>query len=123
MRTLIFSIAILLISCQSTTKNLGEQFTPKAPLSVDALLAEVQTSGGVKDVQVQGKVEKSCMSEGCWFTIRDASGKEVLFNVKDKKFKVPVNSPGQTVIVLADAARDTSSEQKTELLVRGMRFP
>ena len=67
-------------------------------------------------------MEKSCMTEGCWFTIRDASGKEVLFNVKDKKFRVPVNSPGQAVILLADATQDTSVEQRSVLSVRGMRF-
>src|SRR3954470_13524537 len=95
----------LLTACMSTTKNLGEAFTPKNPVSIDALLQRVSTEKSVEGVQVEGKVEKSCMSEGCWFTLKDQSGKEVHLDVKDKKFKVPTNSPGQNVIVLADAAQ------------------
>ena len=122
MRTIILSTILLLSGCMSTTKNLGEPFTVKTPVTVDALLTQLGTTDPINDIQVEGKVEKSCMSEGCWFTIKDGKGNEVLFNVKDKKFRVPVNSPGMHVVVLADASRDSSSQQKALLSVRGMRF-
>ena len=123
MRTslLILLIAIL-VGCMSTTKHFGQVFEPKAPVTVDSLITALHDKGSLKDVQVEGKVEKSCMSEGCWFTILDANGKEVLFNIKDKRFRVPVNSPGQSVVVLADASLDTSAEHNPELSVKGMRF-
>jgi hypothetical protein len=116
------SIVAGLIACQSTTKNFGEPFTPKDPVTVDALLKQVSIAGHLSDIQVEGKVVKSCMTEGCWFTLANGSGDEVLFTVKDKKFRVPVNSPGESVIVLADAVQDTSAAGKALLSVKGMRF-
>ena len=46
----------------------------------------------------------------------------MLFDVQDKKFRVPTNSPGKTVIVLADAVNDSSVEQQFNLLVKGLMF-
>ncbi|MFN8297043.1 MAG: DUF4920 domain-containing protein [Chitinophagales bacterium] len=112
----------MMVACESTTKNLGEQFTVQQPVSVDEVLAQLQSNNSLKDIQIEGTIEKSCMSEGCWFTIKDTSGTEILFNVKDKKFKVPTNSPGKVAIMLADAARDTTSEQKVDLEVKGLMF-
>jgi uncharacterized protein DUF4920 len=122
MRILQVLLLISIISCQSTTKNLGEQFTVSTPIHVDSLLQQLSDKYFIKDIQVEGKIEKSCMSEGCWFTIGDKNGKEILFNVKDKKFRVPINSPGKEVIVLADAVQDTTTKQRAELSVRGLRF-
>ena len=122
MRILLIILTTAIIACQSTTKNLGEQFTPRNPVSVDSLLQQLSTVNQIKDIQVEGRVEKSCMSEGCWFTMKNAMGKEVLFNVKGKKFRIPINSPGMEVVVLADAGTDITAEQKTVLSVRGMRF-
>ncbi|MDB5228469.1 MAG: hypothetical protein JWN78_2662 [Bacteroidota bacterium] len=122
MRLLQLLLLIGVISCQSTTKNLGEQFMVKNPVSVDSVLHQLSVSNSIPDIQVEGKIEKSCMSEGCWFTIKDLGGNEILFNVKDKKFRVPINSPGKEVVVLADAASDTTSKQRAELSVRGLRF-
>lgn len=115
-------IAILFMACEQTTKNLGQTFTPQHPVSVSEVLNQVKTTSPIKDVQVEGKIEKSCMSEGCWFTIKDSSGTEITFDVQDKKFRVPTNSPGKTVIVLADAAQDNASKQKVSLSVKGMMF-
>ncbi len=121
-------LAILsLTACQSTTQHLGEQFEVKNPITVDAVLEQLKTKSEIKDIQVEGKIEKSCMSEGCWFTIKDAAGNEVLFDIKDKKFRVPINSPGKNVVVLADAyvGAALSNEGKTpknELLVKGLLF-
>lgn len=117
-----YILSILILACQSTTKNFGEQFTPKNPVTIDALLEKVTKEHSAEAVQLEGKIEKSCMSEGCWFTIKDQAGKEIRFDVKDKKFRVPTNSPGQEVVVLADATQDSTSEQEIILEVRGIRY-
>lgn len=124
MKKILYSLVFmsLIAACESTTKNLGEQFTVQQPVSVDEVLAQLKTNNSLKDIQIEGTVEKSCMSEGCWFTIKDASGTEILFNVKDKKFKVPTNSPEKVAILLADAAKDTTSEQKVDIEVKGLMF-
>ena len=124
MKNFLFSILLisLLTACESSPKNLGEQFAVKNPVSVNDVLTQLNSNNSAKDLQIEGKIEKSCMSEGCWFTIKDAGGAEILFDIKDKAFKVPTNSPGKTVIALADAAQDSSSEQKFTLSVRGLLF-
>ena len=124
MKKIFYSILLISIfsACESTTKNFGEHFIVKNPVSVNEVLLEIKRTNPVKDIQIEGIIEKSCMSEGCWFTIKDSSGNEIHFDVKDKKFKVPTNSPGQTVVVLADVSKDTNSEQKIMLSVKGMMF-
>ncbi len=117
--------ACLLFACQSTTKNMGEQFDVKTPVTIDALIKQLDSIPSVTGIQIEGKVAKSCMSEGCWFTIEDAGGTEILLDIKDKAFRVPTNSPGKTVIVLADAAKNASAkadEEPYSISVRGMRF-
>ncbi|MFN8238968.1 MAG: DUF4920 domain-containing protein [Chitinophagales bacterium] len=118
-------IACLLFACQSTTRNMGEQFEVKSPVSVDALTKQLDSIPSVTGIQIEGKIAKSCMSEGCWFTIKDAGGNEILLDIKDKSFRVPTNSPGKTVIVLADAVKNASAkadEEPYSISVRGMRF-
>lgn len=114
---------LLFVACNSTTKNLGDSFVPKNPVSVHAVIERLKAETSVSDVQIEGKISKSCTSEGCWFTIKDDStGNEVLFDVKDKKFRVPTNSPEKQVVVMADASNDSTSEQKFVLSVKGLMF-
>lgn len=124
MKKLLYALLFvsMISGCESTTKNFGQPFTVKNPVSVQEVLTQLKSSNIVSDVQIEGKIEKSCMTEGCWFTINDAAGKEVKFDVKDKKFKVPTNSPGKDAILLADATSDSTSEQKVTFSVKGMMF-
>lgn len=123
----LFFIINIITACQSTTTHLGEKFLVDKPITVDAVLEQLKSNSTLKNIQIEGKIAKSCMSEGCWFTISDVSGNEILFNVKDKKFRVPINSPGKNVVVLADAQAntDTTNTKDTptyELSVRGLLF-
>ena len=72
---------LILQACQSTTHNLGEQFLVKNPVMVDSVLTLINSENTLQDVQVEGVIQKSCMSEGCWLTIKNNSGEEILFNV------------------------------------------
>ncbi len=123
----IIIIAFNFIGCQSRTHNLGEQFVVKNPISVDSILTILNTTSVLKDLQVEGVINKSCMSEGCWLTIKDASGSEILFNVANKKFTIPMNSPGKAVVVLVDEAatiKNTEGKElpKNELDIKGLLF-
>ena len=114
---------LLFIACNSTTKNLGDSFVPKNTISVHTVTERLKSESTISNIQIEGKIEKSCTNEGCWFTIKDDSiGNEILFDVKDKKFRVPTNSSGKTVVVLADASIDSTSEQKFVLSVKGLMF-
>ncbi len=114
---------VFIISCTTTTKNLGDSFVQKNPIKVHQVITQLKIEPFIANVQIEGKIAKSCMSEGCWFTIKDdSSGNEILFDVKDKKFRVPINSPEKEVILLADASVDSASEQKFVLSVKGLMF-
>lgn len=124
MKQLFYSLllTVVFMACNNTSKNLGQTFTPENPISVNDVISQLTTKEQLKDIQIEGIVEKSCKGEGCWFTIKDANGEEIVFDVADKKFRVPTNSPGKTVIVLADATQDTTSDQKIALSVKGLMF-
>lgn len=124
MKSIFYSFFLLglMTACQSTTKQLGEPFTVSKPISVDEAILQLNATTSINDIQIEGKIEKSCMTEGCWFTIKDMSGTEIVFDVKDNKFKVPTNSPGKTAVILADLSKDSTTEQKTILSVKGMMF-
>jgi hypothetical protein len=119
--------ALLIQACQSTTHNLGEQFESKNPVTVDSILTLINSENTLQDVQVEGVIQKSCMSEGCWLTIKDKTGNEILFNVAGKKFRIPMNSPGKNVIVLVDAKATLENlkgkeSPKNEIAIKGLLF-
>ena len=118
---LLFFIAIF-TACQNASKNLGQPFTPKQPVSVSTVMGTLKTTPKLSDVQIEGVVENSCKGEGCWFTIKDSTGTEITFDIADKKFSIPKDSPGKSVIVLADATQDSTAEQKAVLSVKGLMF-
>lgn len=124
MRKILISLLTVVVfgACNNSTKNMGEQFTASSPISLDAALQQADAEEDIKNIQIEGKIEQSCMSKGCWFTLKDASGNEVLLDVLDEKFKVPTNSAGKEVVVLADIRKDSTSEQKYLLSVKGMMF-
>jgi len=124
MKKLLFIVAAiaLLVACQSGNQSFGDVFTVKQPITIDELLSKAKTDSLLKDVQIEGKIDKSCMSEGCWFTIRDANNTEILFDVKDKKFRVPTNTAGKTAVILADVQKSPSSEQSIAIEVKGLMF-
>ncbi|MCB0507791.1 MAG: DUF4920 domain-containing protein [Chitinophagales bacterium] len=113
---------LFLTACTSSSQQFGEQFKEQNPISIDEALNQLQTNPIISNVQISGKVEKSCMSEGCWFTIKNKDGNEIYLDVKDKKFRLPTNSAGKTVVLLADVQKDTSSEQGVAVLVKGLMF-
>ncbi|HPA35261.1 MAG TPA: DUF4920 domain-containing protein [Chitinophagales bacterium] len=118
----ILLLAATIVACQNTSKNLGETFTPQQPMTIDAVAAQLAQQPELKNIQIEGVVEKSCMSIGCWFSIKDEKGNAIVLDIADEQFKVPTNSPGKTVIVLADAKQDSTSEQKIAISVKGMMF-
>lgn len=124
MKSLIYALLLMgiMTACDSTTKNFGEHFVAQNPVSIDDVIRQLKTNPTLNNVQIEGKIEKNCMSEGCWFTIKDTNGTEILFDVLDKKFKVPTNSAGKHAIILADIRQDSSSEQKFAVSVKGLMF-
>lgn len=126
-------VMLLFTACNMPQPNeLGEKFETQQPMSIDDLLAELQTKPSVNNVQIQGTIYKSCMSEGCWFILKDKNGNEFYIDVKDKKFRLPNTSAGKDIIALVDASKkndiDTTEagaideNEKYVLETRGLKF-
>lgn len=110
------------MSCQTDVKSLGKKFTESNPITVDSLISKTKTATHVDGAQVSGTINKSCRSEGCWFTIKDKSGAEVYFDIKDKDFKMPLNSPERQVIALVNADTSSEAENGVSIDVKGVMF-
>lgn len=115
---LVLSLVIFLAtSCNMPEpKELGAKFEENNPISIDDLIAQLQTTPLIKAVQLKGEINKSCLSEGCWFTIKDKNGESYTIDVRDKKFRLPNSSAGKTVVALLDAKIDTTQDEPEIIL-------
>jgi hypothetical protein len=129
MRTIFLGLIMALaVGCNMPMPTeLGEKFEVDNPISIDVLLEKLQDNHEINNVQVEGEIYKSCLSEGCWLTIKDKSGNANVINVKDKKFRLPNTSAGKKAIILLDAKvgvleSDENKEPKLLLNARGIKF-
>ena len=119
---LTFFVSVIFTSCQTDVKTLGKKFTESNPISVDELISKTKAEGHLDQAQVTGKIDKSCRSEGCWFTIKDNNGAEVYLDIKDKGFKMPLNSPERQVVALVNADTSAAAESGISIDVKGVMF-
>ncbi len=122
MTSILISFFMLFSACNQEVKTLGKKFTENKPISIDSLLSQTKSSGHVEAAQVEGAIFKSCRSEGCWFTIKDKSGQEVLLEIKDKHFKMPLNSPERQAVALVNADTSADSDNGVSIDVKGIMF-
>jgi hypothetical protein len=59
--------------------------------------------------KLEGTILEVCTIKGCWMTMRDAGGEEVLVRFKDYGFFVPRNAMGRTAWVTGVPQRQTLS--------------
>lgn len=113
------------MSCQLTPTKLGEDFIEKDIMTLESVLERIRNYEQLKSVQIEGKIYKTCLSEGCWFIIKDKQANEIILRIKDKRFRIPNTSSGKNVLILLDAKVVDSSYKTSEwysLEVRGIKF-
>ena len=89
----------------------GEVKKVKDVISYDALLAKMEKTELVENVQVEGKVSAVCQAKGCWMTINseDESKQKMMVKFKDYGFFMPLDLSGSTVVMQGKAFIETTS--------------
>jgi hypothetical protein len=121
--SLILLVAISIVACnndprtklpQSGTFGVAFDTTNSTPAEdLDAIL-NITNNVGLK---ATGTIAQYCKGEGCWLTLKNKQGEEVLVNVKDKKFVLPYNIDGKTAFVNGVASRDTTEDGKAGITI------
>lgn len=62
-------------------------------------------SGNEKNVIVTATIEEICPKKGCWMTVKDEAGDEIMVFFKDYAFFVPRNASGRKVVMHGLAER------------------
>jgi hypothetical protein len=83
---------------QSGDQTFGEAFTPEAVVAYQDLSAKVTDTDSVA-VAVRGTVAEVCQSKGCWMSITNGEGEEMMVRFKDYGFFMPKDIAGREVIM------------------------
>ena len=83
---------------ESSSVAFGEAFTPQDVTPYEEL-AEKMTEGEELPATVRGTVSGVCQAKGCWMTITQADGEEMMVKFKDYGFFVPKDITGREVIM------------------------
>lgn len=107
-------IVSLLTGCApKSTAELARDSWPHFGAAGDPTLAPEVALGALADahgsVVVCGTVDEVCVVKGCWMTLHDADGHELLVRFRDYGFFVPRNASGRRTIVLGTAQVETLS--------------
>lgn len=101
-------IALFLFSCSGPVKPAkvegemsfyGSEIPVENAVSINDLLARMNTSDTLTDVIVSGEIVETCAVKGCWMTINNSNGEDMRVKFKDYGFFVPTEGAGgkQTV--------------------------
>lgn len=115
----------MLNACQLTPKHLGEDFQEQNIQSIDAMIEDLKLNKKIENAKIEGKIYKTCLSEGCWFMIQDKDQNEIILRIKDKKFRMPNTSADKSAVVLLDASVVDTTYQADEwyaIEVKGIKF-
>jgi hypothetical protein len=119
------AIVVLASACTPTTSIEGNGTTADAKanafgaevkvkknsvMTYDQLLAKLEKTEKLDNVQVEGRVEAVCQAKGCWMTIvsDDATKQKMMVKFKDYAFFMPLNLSGSTVIMQGNAYIETT---------------
>ena len=83
---------------QSGDQTFGAAFTPKTVVAYQDLSAKVTDTDSVA-VAVRGTVAEVCQNKGCWMSITNGEGEEMMVRFKDYGFFMPKDIAGREVIM------------------------
>ena len=118
-KSIIFLIAILILSCNKNHKeydNYGAFITNKKVLNnKDATLALNKIAvGDTTSLKLKGKVVSVCKKKGCWVKMTTADQKEVMVRFKDYGFFVPKDIEDKEIIIEGNAFVEVLSKEEQE---------
>ena len=117
------AIAIVMVACNNDprtqlapTGNFGVAFDTTNSIQVEEIESLLAIGNNI-GLKATGTVSQYCKGEGCWLTLKNSAGEELLVAVKDKAFVLPFNIEGKTAIVNGVASTDTTEEGNPRILI------
>jgi hypothetical protein len=106
------AISILVVSCNTSGNSVkifhGEKFDTTGVITTAQLLDSLSKISSIQDVKVSGTIDKSCTHSGCWLTLKNEKGTEILVTYKDESFTTAKDIAGRQLVVLGNVAQDTT---------------
>jgi hypothetical protein len=91
----------------SSSVAFGEEFTPEDVTPYEDLAMKMTNDGEIA-ATVRGEVSGVCQAKGCWMTITQANGEEMMVKFKDYGFFMPKDIAGREVIMHGKASYQTT---------------
>lgn len=85
-------------NAESGDQTFGASFTPKAIVAYEDLSSKVTDTDSLA-VTVQGTVAEVCQNKGCWMSITNGKGEDMMVRFKDYGFFMPKDISGREVIM------------------------
>lgn len=82
----------------SSDQTFGASFTPEAVVAYKDLTSKVTDTDSLS-VMVKGTVAEVCQSKGCWMSITNGEGDDMMVRFKDYGFFMPKDISGREVIM------------------------
>ncbi|WP_020534592.1 DUF4920 domain-containing protein [Lewinella cohaerens] len=92
---------------QAGDESFGAEFTPEAVIAYQDLSAKVTDTDSMA-ITVRGKVSEVCQSKGCWMSITNGDGEDMMVRFKDYGFFMPKDIAGREVIMNGKAFYQTT---------------
>jgi hypothetical protein len=92
------SKAVATENTESGDQTFGAAFTPEAIVAYQDLSAKVTDADSLA-ITVQGTVAEVCQSKGCWMSITNGEGEDMMVRFKDYGFFMPKDISGREVIM------------------------
>lgn len=105
-------LAILFIAAGTpgeARKAYGKAFKVKAVQTTEQITLKLKTTEQLSNVVVKGVISEVCQKQGCWMTLKNTAGEDMMVMMKDHKFLLPKDASGKTAIVYGTAMRETTS--------------
>lgn len=109
---LLCCIPAFLMACSSdprkalpSTGAYGKPVDTENILTVSQVLAALDTVSEMP-VTVEGTVADYCKGEGCWLTLKNDNGDNLLIEIKDKAFVLPYEIEHKSALVSGMATRN-----------------
>lgn len=106
--------ALLAVACNQdpranlpTSGAFGEQVDTTTYVTATSVYDTLNQSNEVNLV-VKGTVAEYCKGEGCWLTLKQTSGENLLVEIKDKAFQLPQGIEDKTIYAAGTAYQDST---------------
>lgn len=92
----------------SATESFGELIEKEGAVEVIEIASLINSDEAIP-VKVKGTILEVCQHTGCWLTFDFGDGEEIMVNMKDHAFYVPMDAAGKTAWVEGEAIRELIS--------------